>query len=701
MEKNQILELISFCKRIDITSADAAEKIISSKYQISREHVESDDIIAALQRKNLVIAGGKIIIGYDGGRFEDSDGEFFPVTRPLDAVIVKAVRDGAETFGPVAADPFIISGRCEWEGKTFPELLPEGCSLTGLNVGEVFLPPHSVVVNFLNPTHEEREKKAVSVLSGININVLDPENYYDNILHEIGHLFWRCRLLHDERERFENHFKHLKPAAIYEKEWERNDEQEVFCTIYKWYMKSLLINKAFYNILAHEEPEGLKLLQAVFDRVAKDKIVGDVWELTKDDILAYLSPKFDIRTGRFIRKSGSLDRVKNVEVPRDIRENIHSRIDGAVRIVLDQIAAPVPMSGNVIDYDAADAALFRGLNKAKSGDDLMVYMDMDGVVADFAEGYQMATGRSAYKDDNFTVTQAVTSIPQFFRNLPPVGRGVALYNELQKRGYTVTFLTTPMEGYPGCRAEKLEWINQYFGPDVDVIFSKDKAEYARHDRCVLIDDMVYNLEPWMNAGGTAIDFTRQTNDGILRIIEDTASQKKEEETIRAAIKNMEVNTTPTPEQKQSGNYRKGDVEIKGLKIKIENPKGSIRFGFDGSGKKWVTKMRNHYGYIVNGDAGNDGDKVDCFIGDRVNGNKVFVINQRNPKSGLFDEHKVMIGFSDCEEARQAYLSNYENGWDGIMSITPSNTKKLREWLQYGNKTEPFEDGKQKTIEVMG
>jgi hypothetical protein len=36
---------------------------------------------------------------------------------------------------------------------------------------------------------------------------------------------------------------------------------------------------------------------------------------------------------------------------------------------------------------------------------------------------------------------------------------------------------------------------------------------------------------------------------------------------------------------------------------------------------------------------------------------VFVVDQVNPRTGEFDEHKVMLGFDTLEEARAAYLAN--------------------------------------------
>ena len=151
---------------------------------------------------------------------------------------------------------------------------------------------------------------------------------------------------------------------------------------------------------------------------------------------------------------------------------------------------------------------------------------------------------------------------------------------------------------------------------------------------------------------------------------------------------QEANTEPTEAQKEAGNYKKGHTIIQGLNISIEQPKGSTRSGKDPNGKKWTVKMNNHYGYI-RGTQGKDKDHIDVFIGDSPTSKKVFVVDQVG-RDGSFDEHKVMIGFDSLEEARAAYLSNYEEGWQGLGAITETSMDGFKEWIGDGTpKTRRF------------
>ena len=153
-----------------------------------------------------------------------------------------------------------------------------------------------------------------------------------------------------------------------------------------------------------------------------------------------------------------------------------------------------------------------------------------------------------------------------------------------------------------------------------------------------------------------------------------------------------VETNPTEAQKEAGNYKKGHIKVDGMNITIEQPKGSIRRGKDASGKEWESEMHNTYGYI-RGTEGVDGDHIDIFLSDNPNEGNVFVVDQVN-KDGSFDEHKVMYGFADKESARQAYLSNYEDGWQGLGNITEVSKEEFKKWIGSSKrKTKPFAEYK--------
>lgn len=152
---------------------------------------------------------------------------------------------------------------------------------------------------------------------------------------------------------------------------------------------------------------------------------------------------------------------------------------------------------------------------------------------------------------------------------------------------------------------------------------------------------------------------------------------------------VSVNTNPSEAQKEAGNYRKGSVRWNGLELKIENPKGSTRSGVDGDGKRWEATLPADYGYLSRTE-GADGDQVDAYIGPRADSQRVWVVDQIDPKTGRFDEHKIMLGTRSVTEARAIYHRAFSDGTGPkrIGAITEMSLDQLKGWLRDGDTTRP-------------
>ena len=197
-----------------------------------------------------------------------------------------------------------------------------------------------------------------------------------------------------------------------------------------------------------------------------------------------------------------------------------------------------------------------------------------------------------------------------------------------------------------------------------------------------------------NQPSQAVGETEGTGRNIK--VENRTSQEstsRSELTSQIEKARTEVNGNPTEAQKEAGNYKKGHVKIDGYDITIENPKGGVRSGTDKNGKKWSITMNNDYGYI-RGTEAVDGDHIDVFLSDNPTEGNVFVVDQSN-EDGSFDESKVMYGFDSLEEARAAYLSNYEKGWESrIMAITEVSKDEFKKWIDSSHrKTKAFSEYK--------
>jgi len=142
----------------------------------------------------------------------------------------------------------------------------------------------------------------------------------------------------------------------------------------------------------------------------------------------------------------------------------------------------------------------------------------------------------------------------------------------------------------------------------------------------------------------------------------------------------EVKIGPPPSPNRDKFPFVGTANIQGIKINVENLAGSLREGKDSGGKPWSTRMKYHYGEIVRGE-GSDGDKLDVYIGPNSNAKIVYIVHQNHPEDhpkrpGEYDEDKVMLGFNSPEEARRAYLKQY-NRPDFFRSITAMHINKFK------------------------
>lgn len=158
----------------------------------------------------------------------------------------------------------------------------------------------------------------------------------------------------------------------------------------------------------------------------------------------------------------------------------------------------------------------------------------------------------------------------------------------------------------------------------------------------------------------------------------------------AATSPLNERPEPTDAQKEAGNYALGHLKVHGMDISVENPAGSVRSGVNSDGTPWEQVMQDHYGYI-RGTVGRDKDHIDTFVGPNPESTRAFVVDQVDPTTGKFDEHKVVLGASSIKEARDIYQRNYEPGWKGLGDIRPTTIEKLKRWFKEGDLNKPFSD----------
>lgn len=142
----------------------------------------------------------------------------------------------------------------------------------------------------------------------------------------------------------------------------------------------------------------------------------------------------------------------------------------------------------------------------------MIFLDIDGVFADYRKGFFKILGRD-YHTDPKSAWPILDKEPNLFAKLEPLPNARLLFEHIkvlaENYDQGISFLTAcPLEtGYlTTAKADKTEWVRKYLdfhGPVVCTPGWKYKKAYARVGS-ILIDDSARNIRDWCSAGGVGI-----------------------------------------------------------------------------------------------------------------------------------------------------------------------------------------------------
>lgn len=145
-----------------------------------------------------------------------------------------------------------------------------------------------------------------------------------------------------------------------------------------------------------------------------------------------------------------------------------------------------------------------------------LYLDMDGVQADFFGAWANRHGLTHYKEiphPENAINELAHSGPEevynFFHDLNPLHGGQQIIKWLHDHHIPFTVLSAPLRGpYAKNSVEaKKDWLDKHNpGTSNDAIFTSAKYKYAKNgdEPNVLVDDFGKYLDAWHNAGGIAI-----------------------------------------------------------------------------------------------------------------------------------------------------------------------------------------------------
>jgi hypothetical protein len=146
-----------------------------------------------------------------------------------------------------------------------------------------------------------------------------------------------------------------------------------------------------------------------------------------------------------------------------------------------------------------------------TADQHVLFVDLDGVLADFEAGVVSVTGKLPHDQPARVMWKSLARTDRFYETLPWMSDGKRLWEEVA--GLDPTILT----GLPLGRwaePQKRAWCARELGSNVPVITCMSRAK-AKHARAVapdpavpvLIDDRLSLRDSWVGMGGVFIHHT--------------------------------------------------------------------------------------------------------------------------------------------------------------------------------------------------
>ncbi|EMN9115374.1 hypothetical protein RFO17_001562 [Acinetobacter baumannii] len=360
-----------------------------------------------------------------------------------------------------------------------------------------------------------------------------------------------------------------------------------------------------------------------------------------------------------------------VAAPKFIEAQTISR--GNVQDISDQIVDGMEQA---IDQRVANAIIDAAntiLSAKQNDQDIVEFVKQQGLFEDLGEGVaELAVFLAKNSRSSKKMSMLFKALAEFAEKQALDSSNVGLFGEPE----------------PVSVKDAIQYAQQVLGDDFISLQMYDSLiESSSSCRSKIIRLTREGAERFHNALKISVDLASGSDRTVVFNIDSNLKDvflksEIDKQAHNAATSPFNFLSEPTEEQKVSGDYQKGNLDIAGLRIAIENPAGSIRSGKDQEGNLWQVQMKHHYGYIED-TTGADGDELDVFIknGLEHNPETVYIIRQRN-KDGTFDEHKIIIGAENLEDAKNIYLANYEENWTGFAGIKQMTMEGFKESLNH-------------------
>lgn len=165
---------------------------------------------------------------------------------------------------------------------------------------------------------------------------------------------------------------------------------------------------------------------------------------------------------------------------------------------------------------------------------MRIFLDMDGVLADFDLGFYQEHGLSPDDYEELHGSKAFWDQiygSDFFATLPVIPGALKAVALLQELDQDLMILSAPSKtDVAKCTSQKQYWLTKKFGP-IPAVFDRDKYRWCKKGD-VLIDDRDSNLGPWGEKGGIPVKFN------LIPVEEEDRDSKLEMSWCKALVETL-------------------------------------------------------------------------------------------------------------------------------------------------------------------
>lgn len=135
-----------------------------------------------------------------------------------------------------------------------------------------------------------------------------------------------------------------------------------------------------------------------------------------------------------------------------------------------------------------------------------IYLDLDGVMADFDAHFPAVFGRDhrGMADDDLWAT--INAHPSYFRDMPVCLGAKEFFREIEHLS-PIVLTACPKSNYAHVARQKRAWVREHLSDAITILpvmGGRNKALFMHAPGDILIDDFERNTKAWEEEGGVAI-----------------------------------------------------------------------------------------------------------------------------------------------------------------------------------------------------